>query len=248
MIKKVTLFNTPIAAISLKETVELVDNAIVNHCQLHHIAVNVAKIVHMQTDKQLYESVVSADIINADGMPLVWASRLFGKPIPERVTGVDLMQDLVDLASKKDYKIYFLGAKEEVVKRVVEHYSEKYSPKIVAGYRNGYFSDDEEKEIASQIAKSGANILFVAITSPKKENFLFRNKDLLSNVNFFMGVGGSFDVVSGVIKRAPMWMQRTGFEWLFRIIQEPKRMWKRYLITNTLFLYYLIKEALNRKS
>ncbi|MBK5280146.1 MAG: WecB/TagA/CpsF family glycosyltransferase [Bacteroidia bacterium] len=248
MIKKITLFNTPIAAISLNETVELVDNAIVNNHQLHHIAVNVAKIVHMQTDKQLYDSVVSADIINADGMPLVWVSKLLGKAIPERVTGVDLMQSLVELASEKHYKIYFLGAKEEVVKMVVEHYSEKYSPKIVAGYRNGYFSESEEKEVASQIALSGANILFVAITSPKKENFLFRNKDLLSNVNFFMGVGGSFDVVSGVIKRAPIWMQRVGLEWLFRIIQEPKRMWKRYLITNTLFLFYLIKEVINRKS
>ncbi|MFM9839145.1 MAG: WecB/TagA/CpsF family glycosyltransferase [Cyclobacteriaceae bacterium] len=248
MIKKVTLFNTPIAAISLKETVELVDNAILNNHQLHHIAVNVAKIVHMQTDKQLYDSVVSADVINADGMPLVWVSRLFGNPIPERVTGVDLMQSLVELASKKDYKIYFLGAKEEVVKRVVESYSNRYSPEIIAGYRNGYFSDHEEKQIASQIAQSGANILFVAISSPKKENFLFRNKELLRNVNFFMGVGGSFDVVSGVVKRAPMWMQRSGLEWLFRTIQEPKRMWKRYLVTNTLFIYYLAKEIFNHKS
>lgn len=242
MIKKITLFNTPIAAISLNETVELVDNAIINNHQLHHIAVNVAKIVHMQTDKQLYDSVVSADIINADGMPLVWVSKLFRKPIPERVTGVNLMQSLVELAYKKKYKIYFFGAKEEVVKRVVDYYSNKYSPEIVAGYRNGYFPDQEEKQIASQIAHSGANILFVAISSPKKENFLFRNKELLSNVNFFMGVGGSFDVVSGVVERAPMWMQRSGLEWLFRIIQEPKRMWKRYLVTNTLFVYYFIRE------
>jgi len=245
--KKVVLFNTPIDALSLTETVELIDHAIREHKQLHHIAVNVAKIVHMQTDKQLYESVLSADIINADGLPLVWVSRLFGEPIPERVTGVDLMQSLVELAHVKGYKIFFFGANEEVVSKVVQQYSERYSRQIIAGYRNGYFKETEEQLIARQIAESGANILFVAITSPKKENFLFRNKEILGKVNFIMGVGGSFDVVAGLVKRAPLWMQRSGLEWLYRIIQEPGRMWKRYLVTNTLFIYYLIKEIINRK-
>lgn len=245
--KKVNLFNTPIDALSLKDTVQLVDNAIQNQQQLHHIAVNVAKIVHMQTDKQLYESVVSANVINADGLPLVWVSKWFGNPIPERVTGVDLMQSLVKLASEKGYKIFFFGAKEDVVSKVVQIYSEQYSQKIIAGYRNGYFREEEETFIAKQIADSGANILFVAITSPKKENFLFRQKEVLKKVNFVMGVGGSFDVVAGVVKRAPLWMQRAGLEWFYRIIQEPGRMWKRYLVTNTLFIYYLILELLKRK-
>lgn len=245
--KKVNLFNTPIDALSLKDTVQLVDNAIQNQQQLHHIAVNVAKIVHMQTDKQLYESVVSANVINADGLPLVWVSKWFGNPIPERVTGVDLMQSLVKLASEKGYKIFFFGAKEDVVSKVVQIYSEQYSQKIIAGYRNGYFREEEETLIAKQIADSGANILFVAITSPKKENFLFRQKEVLKKVNFVMGVGGSFDVVAGVVKRAPLWMQRAGLEWFYRIIQEPGRMWKRYLVTNTLFIYYLILELLKRK-
>lgn len=241
------MFNTPIDALSLKDTVQLVDNAIQNQQQLHHIAVNVAKIVHMQTDKQLYESVVSANVINADGLPLVWVSKWFGNPIPERVTGVDLMQSLVKLASEKGYKIFFFGAKEDVVSKVVQIYSEQYSQKIIAGYRNGYFREEEETLIAKQIADSGANILFVAITSPKKENFLFRQKEVLKKVNFVMGVGGSFDVVAGVVKRAPLWMQRAGLEWFYRIIQEPGRMWKRYLVTNTLFIYYLILELLKRK-
>lgn len=247
MSKKVILFDTPIDALSLGETVNLVDNAISNRKQLHHIAVNVAKIVHMQTDKQLYKSVVSADIINADGLPLVWVSRLLGDPIPERVTGVDLMQSLVALANTRGYKIFFFGAKEEVVSKVVKTYSDQFSEKIIAGYRNGYFNELEEESIAMRITESGANILFVAISSPKKENFLFRNKEILRGVNFIMGVGGSFDVVAGVVKRAPMWMQRAGLEWLFRIIQEPKRMWKRYLVTNTLFIYYLVKELFKRK-
>jgi N-acetylglucosaminyldiphosphoundecaprenol N-acetyl-beta-D-mannosaminyltransferase len=245
--KKVILFNTAIDALSLKDTVQLVDSAIQNKQQLHHIAVNVAKIVHMQTDKQLYESVVSADVINADGLPLVWVSKLFGDSIPERVTGVDLMQSLVKLASEKGYRIFFFGAKEEVVSKVVHIYRDQYSSAIIAGYRNGYFKEEDESLIANQIAESGANILFVAITSPKKENFLFRQKDVLKKVNFVMGVGGSFDVVAGVVKRAPVWMQRTGLEWLYRIIQEPGRMWKRYLVTNTLFIYYLVREVFKRR-
>jgi N-acetylglucosaminyldiphosphoundecaprenol N-acetyl-beta-D-mannosaminyltransferase len=125
---------------------------------------------------------------------------------------------------------------------VVSHYKEKYSPKIIAGYRNGYFTKEEEPKIAKEIAESGANILFVAITSPKKENFLYENRETLKVVNFIMGVGGSFDVVSGLVKRAPSWMQRSGLEWFYRLIQEPKRMWKRYLIGNSKFIFLILKE------
>jgi len=201
----------------------------------------------MQTDKELYASVVSADIINADGLPLVWVSRLFGEiRLPERVTGVDLMQQVVELAAKKNYKIFLLGAKEEVVSKVVDLYTKQYSSAIIAGYRNGYFKESDENMVAAEIAASGANILFVAITSPKKENFLYKYKQQLNAVNFIMGVGGSFDVVAGKVKRAPIWMQRTGLEWLYRVIQEPGRMWKRYLVTNTLFIYYVFRELIRK--
>lgn len=241
-IHKITLFNTPIAALTLADTVRAIEAAIVEKKQLHHMAVNVAKIVNMQKDNELYKSVVSADIINADGLPLVWVSKLTRTPLPERVTGIDLMQRLVAMAYKNNYKIYFLGAKEEVVSEVVKICSERYSERIIAGYRNGYFTEGEEEQIAKTIACSGANILFVAITSPKKEIFLHKYKETLNRVNFIMGVGGSFDVVAGKVKRAPLWMQNTGLEWFFRVLQEPRRMWKRYLMTNTLFIYYTLKE------
>jgi N-acetylglucosaminyldiphosphoundecaprenol N-acetyl-beta-D-mannosaminyltransferase len=165
-----------------------------------------------------------------------------GKPIKERVAGIDLMINLVEMAHQNNYKIFFFGAKEEVVKKVVEDYSKLYSKDIIAGFRNGYFRKDEEPAIAKQISESGANILFVAISSPTKENFLYENKLLLKNVNFIMGVGGSFDVVAGKVKRAPKWMQASGLEWFYRFIQEPKRMWKRYLIGNSKFIYLVLKE------
>jgi len=201
----------------------------------------------MQSDAELRQSVNNCDLINADGQAVVWASKLLGSPLKERVAGIDLMENLVGLAYQKGYKIFFLGAKESVVKKVVDHYSEKYSEKIIAGYRNGYFSKEEEESIAKDIAKSNAQLLFVAISSPKKENFLYQNRILLSNVNFTMGVGGSFDVVSGLVKRAPLWMQKTGLEWFYRFLQEPKRMWKRYLVGNTKFIFMVIKERFNSK-
>ena len=171
--------------------------------------VNAAKMVHMQKDQELYESVVSSDIINADGQAVVWASKFLGQPLPERVAGIDLMQNLVKLAYEKNYKVFFFGAKEEIVSEVVSHYIEMYSSDIIAGYRNGYFKKEEEKSIAEEIATSGADILFVAISSPTKEIFLHQYKDII-NTPFIMGVGGSFDVVSGKVKRAPVWMQNAG--------------------------------------
>ena len=113
---------------------------------------------------------------------------------------------------------------------------------IIVGYRNGYFDKSEEALVAKQIESSGANILFVAMPTPIKENFLFINKKALKSVEFIMGVGGSFDVVSGITKRAPKWMQQCGLEWFFRLLQEPRRMFKRYLIGNTKFVLLVLKE------
>ena len=243
---RIKILNTVIDNYSTEETLAIVENAIKNKKQIHHTVVNAGKIVAMQSDLQLRKSVNESDLINADGQAVVWASRILRKPLKERVAGIDLMINLVACAHKNNTKIFFFGAKEEVVKEVVNKYSKAYSPNIIAGYRNGYFKKEEEQEIAKEISKSGASILFVAISSPTKENFLYENKELLSNVNFIMGVGGSFDVVSGKVKRAPLWMQNSGMEWFYRFIQEPKRMWKRYLVGNTKFIFLVLKERLSK--
>ena len=245
MKNRINILNTTIDNYSMQETLSLVDTAIENNNQLHHVVVNAGKIVSMQKDLQLRKSVNESDLINADGQAVVWASKMLGKPLKERVAGIDLMVNLVALAAQKNYKIFFFGAKEETVTAVVNKYSEQYSTDIIAGYRNGYFKKEEEKEIAKQISDSGANMLFVAISSPTKENFLFKNKTLLNKVNFTMGVGGSFDVVAGKVKRAPLWMQKNGLEWFYRFIQEPKRMWKRYLVGNYKFLTLVLKEKVS---
>lgn len=242
---RVNILNTTIDNVSIAETLQIITKAIKSNGQIHHVVVNAGKIVEMQKDFQLRESVNASDLINVDGQAVVWASKFLGKPLKERVAGIDLMVNLVESANQNNYKIFFFGANEDVVQKVVEIYSNKYSPNIIAGYRNGYFKKEEEQQIAKQISDSGANILFVAISSPTKENFLYENKVLLSKVNFVMGVGGSFDVIAGKVKRAPLWMQKCGLEWFYRFIQEPKRMWKRYLIGNTKFILLVLKEKFN---
>ena len=230
----------------MQETLALVQEKINKGEQLHHVVVNAGKVVAMQKDSELRKSVNESDIINADGQAVVWASNFLGKPLKERVAGIDLMAYLVDMAHRNNYKIFLFGAKEEVVKTVVEKYSETYSPNIIAGYRNGYFEASEEEAIAHQIADSGTQMLFVAISSPIKENFLYKYRHVLKNVNLIMGVGGSFDVFAGKTKRAPIWMQNAGLEWFYRFLQEPKRMWKRYLVGNSKFIYLVMKERFSK--
>jgi len=250
MISRIYILNTCIDNLTMHETLKIIDDTISNNKRLSHVVVNASKIVELQEDIELRQSVNSCDLINADGQSVVWASQLLGKSLKERVAGIDLMENLIKVSHEKGYKIFFLGAKQEIVLDVVSHYSEKYSEQIIAGFRNGYFSKAQEKEVALEISNSGAQLLFVAISSPKKENFMHQYKKELSNVNFTMGVGGSFDVVAGLVKRAPLWIQKLGLEWLYRLIQEPRRMWKRYLIGNTKFIFIVFKEtirSLNKK-
>ena len=245
--KRIQLLDCPVDAMDRNATILLIENAIETGSQIHHVVVNAAKLVNMRKDRQLRESVINCDIINADGQSLVWAAKFLGTPLPERVAGIDLMASLVELAHRKKYKIFLLGAKEEVVRATVGIYEKQYGKEIIAGYRNGYYRKEDEAEIAAQIAASGAQMLFVAITSPKKEIFLNKYKDLI-RVPFIMGVGGSFDVISGKTKRAPLWMQKSGLEWFYRVSREPGRLWKRYLMTNSAFVYLIVKEKFALKN
>jgi len=196
---------------------------------------NAAKLVNACKDLRLLASLKAASFIVADGMSVVCLSRLCGSALPQRVTGIDIMSNLLKLADQHRYGVYFLGARKHVVETVVNWTKENFPNVRISGFHDGYFNPDEEEGIAKNIRDSKIDILFVAITSPKKENFLSRWKDTI-NISICHGVGGSFDVIAGESKRAPNWMQKTGLEWLYRVLQEPRRMWKRYLITNPVFI------------
>jgi len=244
---RVKLFGIWIDPLTMKDTLKCVKNIIQNRVTVQHVAVNVAKLVRMQKDDNLRKIVNSCGLISADGQGIVWASRCLGLNVPERVTGVDLMLNVIRLSSKKKYKIFLLGAKEDILKKVVIAFSEEYPELKIVGYRNGYFSQLEEEKIVSEIRVSEADVLFVGMSSPNKEIFLNKHINDM-NVPFVMGVGGSFDVVAGKTMRAPIWIQKIGLEWFFRFLCEPKRMWKRYLITNTIFLFMLLKAWVYRNA
>jgi len=239
---RIELLNCPMDVASMEETVGLIDAAVAADRFTQHVVVNVAKIVNMQRDPQLDASVRECDIINIDGMGVVLGARLLGHDVPERVAGVDLFHELLAMSVRKGYSVYLLGAKDEVVGETARRVQQLYPGLKLAGYHHGYFWDDEEAMV-NKVRESGAQLLFVAITSPKKENFINRWRDQLG-VTFVMGVGGTFDVVAGKVKRAPVWMQKWGLEWLYRVIQEPRRMWRRYLVTNTKFAWMLLKAKL----
>ena len=205
-----------------------------------HGVVNAAKVVNMGRDPALRDAVRSCDMINIDGMSLVVAGRLLGHGVPQRVAGIDLFLRLVALAETRGDAVYFLGAEEAVVARAVDALKARHPRLHVAGWHHGYFWDEEEAAV-ERIHGSGAELLFVAISSPRKEIFINRWRNRLG-VAFAMGVGGSFDVVAGKTRRAPVWMQRCGLEWLYRVLQEPRRLWRRYLVTNTLFVWMFLKE------
>jgi N-acetylglucosaminyldiphosphoundecaprenol N-acetyl-beta-D-mannosaminyltransferase len=240
---KVEIMKIQVDNLTLKETISFIEDSIDRGEKIHHVAVNAFIFVLLSKDHQVKESIINGDLINADGQSIVWASKVLGRPVKERVTGIDLMEALVKSANNYNKKIYLFGARQDVVENLVRIYSAIYSPDIIAGYRNGYYSVEEESGIVEDIRKSGATYLFVAMGSPQKELFLFKYKDTL-NLPFIMSVGGSFDVIAGKTKRAPLWMQKSGIEWLFRVIQEPRRLWKRYLITNTAFILLVLKEKL----
>ncbi len=231
----------PITKQSLEDFVALAEQFI-SSGKPHYIAVvNVAKVIKMRSDKALEQSVQSAHLIGADGVPLIWASRLLGNGLPGRVNGTDLMYRLLERANERGYRIFFFGAKEEVLQRVVDKVRTEYPGVKIAGYHHGYYSNEEESSIVRKIRSSQADILFIAFGTPKKELWVKRYLSAMG-VPVVHGVGGSFDVLAGVIPRAPLWRQRNGLEWLFRLLREPRRMWRRYLVTNTIFMMFFLKE------
>ena len=243
--QRIELMGCPMDVASMGETVTTIRDAVAARRFTQHVVVNVAKLVNMRTDPQLDASVRACDIINIDGMGVVIGARFLGHDVPERVAGVDLFHALLAMSAREGFSVFLLGAKDEVVSTAAAKVQALYPGLKLAGYHHGYFWDDEAAMVDT-IRASGAQLLFVAITSPRKENFINRWRDQLG-VSFVMGVGGTFDVVAGKVKRAPLWMQKYGLEWLYRVIQEPGRMWKRYLVTNVRFGGLLVREKLRQR-
>jgi len=241
----VNFLSIPIHPLTLAEFMQKVDHSIQTKTKMHAASLDAATVVNMLNHPESFKAIVASDVITADGFYVVLASRFLGTPLPEQVFGVDIQKSCVELAHQKGYKIFFLGAKQDVLDNLVKYYSEKHSPNIIAGARNGYFSLNEESEIVEQINNSGADMLLLGISSPLKEMFLYRNRNTLK-VPFFSGVGGVFDIIGGKTKRAPRWVVKIRLEWFYRFLLEPRRMANRVFKLYPLFIYYVLKEKLRR--
>jgi N-acetylglucosaminyldiphosphoundecaprenol N-acetyl-beta-D-mannosaminyltransferase len=235
----------PIDRLTFNETVARAVDAMRSRQMTQHVAINVAKLVKARQDGELWRDIAGSDIIGVDGMGIVWAARALGIPVPERVAGVDLMERLLALCAEQGFRPYFLGASKEVLQRAVIASRMRWAGLEFAGYRNGYFTAAEEKQVVTAIQSSGADCLFIGMPTPHKERFLHSYRDVLG-VPFIMGVGGGFDVLGGHVRRAPAFMQQRGLEWLYRIYQEPGRMWWRYASTNAQFAGLVAKALVAR--
>lgn len=245
MSQRIEMMGCEIDNLSMEETLQTIEAFIKTGLPHQHVVVNVDKLVKASRDEKLRQIINQCALINVDGMPVVWASRLLGKPLKARVAGVDLFESLMRRSTEKGWRVYLLGAREEVVSGVKQGYEKKYPGLTIAGYRNGYWQLEEEAAVVEEIKAAQADLLFVAISSPKKEHFLARYQAEMK-VPFAMGVGGTFDVAVGKIKRAPVWMQNAGLEWFYRFLQEPRRMFKRYFIDDMAFFWLLLKEVVSR--
>ncbi len=210
------------------------------------ITANSAILCMMRDDAELRQACLAGDLIVADGMSVVWTSRMKGTPFPERITGVDLMARLLEAGAREGLSAYFLGAKPEVVKTLVDRCAVRYPGLKIAGFRDGYFKPADHAAIVEDIRARAPHFLFVGMPSPFKETWCERHRERL-NVPVIMGVGGSFDVHAGHVKRAPEWLQGIGMEWSWRLAMEPRKMWKRYLTTNTQFAWLAAREIVARR-
>ncbi len=248
----INIFNIRITNITLEQTCLSICDAVGNNIKGYVVTPNVDHIVKLQKDNEFKEIYDNADLILADGMPLIWASKLLKKPLIEKVSGSDLFPELCKLAAEKGQSVYFLGALPGVAEKAKQVLQEKYSNLSVVGTHSpsmGFEKDDiENGNIIKMINIVKPDILFVGVGAPKQEKWIYNNLSKL-DIKVALGIGASFDFIAGSVKRAPRWMQKIGLEWFFRVLQEPKRMFKRYFIEDSKFFIILLKEILkNRKS
>jgi N-acetylglucosaminyldiphosphoundecaprenol N-acetyl-beta-D-mannosaminyltransferase len=243
---KQEILGVPIDALTMEEVLDRVDQVIGGRDRLQIGVVNAAKLVNMRRDPTIRADVLSCDLILADGVAVVWASRILGRPLTERVAGIDLMLGMLRRGNENGYRVYCLGAREDVLAIAVARIAADYPRVCLVGRHHGYFSGQEEPGLVAAISDAKPDILLVGMSSPKKERFLARWRDQL-DVPVCHGVGGSLDVLAGKVRRAPLAWQRLGLEWLYRVCQEPRRLWRRYLVTNTLFCAMVITEFFRQR-
>jgi N-acetylglucosaminyldiphosphoundecaprenol N-acetyl-beta-D-mannosaminyltransferase len=240
---RATLFGLPVDILSHDETVARILADITTGRRCQHVALNVAKLINARTNAELESDIRASDIVGIDGMGIVYALRLLGHRVPERVAGADLFASLIGECAARGLRPFLLGATPAVLAAAERNLRRRHPGLVLAGSHHGYFTAELEASVCDLIRSSGAHCLFIAMPTPRKERFMHRYRDQLG-VPFVMGVGGTLDVTAGLVRRAPALVQRTGLEWGYRLMQEPRRLACRYLRTNLIFAGLLTRHAL----
>ncbi|MEQ7009138.1 WecB/TagA/CpsF family glycosyltransferase [Actinopolymorpha sp. B17G11] len=241
--RRMRILGVPVDAVDMHETLAWVEERIAARGPGTHLCVNAANVVRANDDPDYLALLERGDLVGSDGQPFVWAARMLGQPLPGRVAGIDLMEQVLRLARDAGWRIYLLGGREHVVTRLGERL--RAEGVQVAGLRNGYYAPEEEPAILAEIRRSAADVLFVGMPTPAKERVVVAGPES-TGVPVCIGVGGSFDVLAGELRRAPVTVQRLGMEWLFRLAQEPRRLFGRYAVTNTRFIALVVRDVVRR--
>ena len=215
--------------------------------ETHHIiTVNVAILMMAKDDPKLTNAIEKADLVVVDGKPLVWTSRWLDAGVPEKVSGVDLMKRLLEVGNERGLSVFLLGTTQERLDALERVIRERYPKVEIKGTRNGYFKPKDYPEVTQEIREAKADLLLVGMPAPFKEIWCEEHRAALATPAI-LGVGGAFDVMAGFVPRAPVVMQEAGLEWAWRLAMEPKKLWRRYLSTNSSFLALLGKTLLKRR-
>ncbi len=230
---RVPFMNTQIDNYTMEEAIDAIDRLICQDKNGYVVTPNIDHIVKLESDQLLQKVYADADIILTDGKPMIWMSRLYGTPIKEKVSGSDLFPNLCRLAAGKGYRVFLLGAAEGVAAKAALNLQNKFPGLIIAGtYSPPFGFEKDEKELQNIlriVTEAKPHILIVGLGCPKQEKFIYNYRNKL-NVPVSLGLGASIDFEAGILKRAPKWMADHGFEWLYRIVQDPGRMAKRYFV------------------
>lgn len=243
---KFCILGVNISAIDMDDTCSLIEEAVSKRQKKYICTCPAGTIMECKRDKRVLESVNSADLAVPDGMAVVWLGKLRGHRQIGRVYGPDLMQKICGISAEKGYRNYLYGSSPDVLDKIRERLGKKYPGLVISGVFSPPFrklSKDEDDRAVADINRSNSDIVWVGLGSPKQDLWMHEHRDRI-NASVMIGVGAAFDFLSGTKNQAPKWVQRAGMEWSFRLATEPKRLWRRYIIGNTMFLYLIIKESI----
>lgn len=242
------ILGVKISAIDMDEACSVVQGAIAKRQKKYICVCPVSTIMECQKDNQVLESVNSADLATPDGMAVVWLGRMFGYRNIRRVYGPELMEALCAISAKSGFKNYLYGSTREVLGKLKERLTKCYPGLTISGVFSPPFrklSDGEDNQIVEELNNNAPDIIWVGLGSPKQDLWMHEHRNRL-NAPVLIGVGAAFDFLSGTKLQAPRWIRDHGFEWLFRLVTEPKRLWRRYLIDNSLFIYFVMVELITK--